>query len=144
MPQCLAADHIRNTLDRLEGPAIELIECFYDVMFEFAPDTKALFTNDMRAQSSKFLKLLAQAVDVADQLDDQADHLRQLGASHARYGVKSAHYDILPLALLYSLSIKVRDWTPADHAAWMHMLDRILAHMRAGAEEMENETRARA
>ena len=70
----------------------DLVRAFYDRLFELAPDTRALFPQDMARLRSSFLATLTELVASLDQVPDLALHSMALGARHRGYGVHAAHF----------------------------------------------------
>ena len=61
--------------------------------------------------------------------------LRQLGARHAGYGVRSAHYDTVGTALLQTLADGLGEaFDAATREAWIAMYAVVAHTMQAGAE----------
>ena len=76
---------------------------FYARLFTLAPDTKALFKNDMVEQGRKLVLTLTTIVDGLDRLADLLPIARELARRHVRYGVVDRHYAIVGTALMDTL-----------------------------------------
>lgn len=76
---------------------------FYCLLFERAPETRALFKNDMTEQGQKLVLTLATVVGGLDRLDTILPVARELAIRHVRYGVVDRHYAIVGDALIDTL-----------------------------------------
>jgi hemoglobin-like flavoprotein len=61
--------------------------------------------------------------------------LEELGAAHARFGVRDEHYEHVETALLGALSVSVRAWSAEDHDAWTTLYGYLADLMITGARE---------
>lgn len=78
---------------------------FYRRLFELAPDTRALFRNDMAEQGRKLFLTLATVVDALDRLDSIVPVARELAIRHISYGAKDRHYKAVGSALIETLKV---------------------------------------
>ncbi|RZL84563.1 MAG: hemin receptor [Sphingomonas sp.] len=76
---------------------------FYRRLFELAPDTRALFRNDMAEQGRKLFLTLATVVDALDRLEFIVPVARELAIRHISYGAKDRHYEAVGSALIETL-----------------------------------------
>ncbi|WP_242154938.1 globin family protein [Sphingomonas sp. BAUL-RG-20F-R05-02] len=76
---------------------------FYRRLFELAPDTRALFRNDMAEQGRKLFLTLATVVDALDRLDSIVPVARELAIRHISYGAEDRHYRAVGSALIETL-----------------------------------------
>lgn len=109
---------IQASMDRLSGDPMELMECFYDRLFEISPESEALFKGDMRAQYEKLLDMLMLVLHSIDNLNQLVVVVVDLGARHVTYGVTTAHYDAVAQALIHALSQKIDGWSAEEQQAW--------------------------
>ncbi len=130
---------ILSSLDRLNCPPIELTERFYDTLFELAPDTEALFKQDMHVQYEKLLSMLMLVTHSLDNLGKLVVAVEELGAAHTQFNVEERHYKTVGAALLGALSRSVEDWDASDHDAWATLYGYLSDLMITGAR---TETRA--
>lgn len=138
---------VQRTFAKLEHNATGFSAIFYDRMFTLAPETRALFRSDLKAQHSKFMKVVAEVMQL---------HLRALislpvtskagtesaipgadwaGQMHLAYGVKLEHYDVMKEALLWALERSLGeefDQNAAD--AWSSAYDILADAMRSGVD----------
>ena len=108
---------------------------FYRRLFELAPDTRALFRNDMAAQGRKLFLTLATVVDALDRLDTIVPVARELAVRHIGYGAREHHYAAVGSALIETLRGGLgpsfdRDTEAAWGAAYAILSDTMLAAVR--------------
>ena len=111
---------------------------FYRRLFELAPDTKPLFSNDMTQQGRKLFLTLATVVDALDRLDTIVPVARELAIRHVTYGAKERHYAAVGAALIETLRAGLgpafdRDTETAWLAAYTILSDTMLAAVREKA-----------
>jgi hemoglobin-like flavoprotein len=115
-----------------------LAPLFYAKLFERAPETRALFPDDMARQHAHFNVALAVLVWNLDYLGALDEPLRELGARHAGYGVRQQHYAIFRDTLLDVLGESAGSiWSPALREDWWQALTRVIATMFQGVEGNE-------
>lgn len=149
---------VQRTFAKLEHNATDFSAIFYDRLFALAPETRALFRSDLKAQHAKFMKVVAEVVRL---------HLRALislpvtskagtesaipgadwaGHMHLAYGVKPEHYAVMKEALLWALSQTLgREFDKAAADAWSSAYDILADAMRTGVDPdapMPDATRA--
>jgi hemoglobin-like flavoprotein len=111
----LVADSFRKVLPVVGVTA----DVFYDRLFEIAPDTRALFPDDLAAQKKKFITMLATVVTNLHEFKRIAPVVEDLGVRHATYGVIAKHYEPFGIALLEALENSLGvDFTPPVRTAW--------------------------
>lgn len=111
-------------------------DIFYDRLFEIAPETRALFPEDMSDQKSKLMQMLATAVNNLHQVDTIVGAVQDLGRRHVGYDVKDAHYDVVGAALLFTLGKGLGDdFTPEVEAAWTETYGLVATVMKEAAAE---------
>lgn len=92
---------------------------FYGRLFEMAPETRALFCDDMGRQGRKLMAALATVVNSLGDFEAVASIARDLAKRHVAYGVAPEHYALVGSALLWTLEQGLGDeFTPALRAAW--------------------------
>ena len=77
---------------------------FYARLFEIAPETRALFKGDMRAQGKKLIQTLAVVVNGLDNLEEIVPAVQALGRRHVAYGVTPEHYTLVGNAILWTIA----------------------------------------
>ncbi len=111
---------------------------FYERVFTLAPGTRALFDDDIGPQAKRTMAAVKTAVDALGDLDVVGPFLIRLGARHVRYGVRSEHFDVVGVALLWTLEQGLGEhFTPAVQDAWVAAWDVIAGAMREGMRRAE-------
>ena len=111
----------------------------YERIFSLAPDTRALFDDDIRPQAKRLMTAVKAAVDHLDRLDEVTPFLVKLGARHAGYGVRPEHFDVGGEALLWTLEQALGDaLTPETRAAWAAAWSTIADAMMKGLRSPSN------
>lgn len=111
-------------------------DLFYARLFELAPSLRAMFPDDLSEQKRKLMAMLATAVGGLDRLDAIVPAVMTLGARHAGYGVRPAHYQVVAEALLWTLARGLGEaFTPQTRAAWIRVYRLLAATMQEGAAE---------
>src|ERR1700753_4312011 len=89
-------------------------EMLYERIFVLAPETRALFDDDIRPQARRLMNAVTAAVNNLTDLDALTPMLVKLGARHVRYGVRPEHFDVAAAALIWTLEQGLGDaFTPA-------------------------------
>jgi hemoglobin-like flavoprotein len=110
---------------------------FYRRLFELDPALRPLFKSDIQEQAKKLTDMLAALVGMLDDTKNLLSELRAMGARHAGYGVKDAHYATVGTALLDMLAVTLgRQFTPEAREAWTVLYGAVEATMKAGAHEV--------
>lgn len=108
---------------------------FYRRLFELDPRLRPLFKGDIEAQSRKLLDMLSALLSMLEQPLGLEAELRAMGARHAGYGVREAHYETVGRALLDMLEETLAgEFTPATRAAWTALYQAVEVNMLAGAQ----------
>lgn len=127
---------IKDSFDKF-GPNVELAaKIFYDYLFQIAPDTRALFPDDMTGQYQKFMAMFRIIVGTLDRFDELEKQLRGLGARHAKYHARDEHFGAVGEALLMMLTKRFgATFTPELKYAWTAAFWRIAMIMQDAAEQ---------
>jgi len=111
-------------------------ELFYARLFIVDPSLRPMFKGDLVHQGRMLMAMLNSAVNGLTQLDTMMPVVRQLGARHAKYGVRDEHYATVGSALLWTLEQGLGDkFTPAVREAWAAAYDMLAGVMQIGAVE---------
>jgi hemoglobin-like flavoprotein len=109
---------------------------FYSRLFELAPELRHFFPNDLAKQRRKFFDMLVVAVEAADSPDAIEPLLEELGARHAGYGTRPAHYVVVMEALIDTLrACEGESFDDDAEGAWRAMLAALAGVMLHGAGE---------
>ena len=110
-------------------------DVFYSKLFLDAPQLKQLFHSPADEQSKKLINMLNVVIARLENLDDLKNDIKQLGARHQSYGVKSAHYDLVGNALIWTLQTALGgDWNDDLSNAWITCYTALATAMMQGAE----------
>lgn len=114
-------------------------ELFYKRLFILDPSLRPMFKGDLAHQSRMLMVMLDSAVKGLNDLDALVPVVRQLGARHARYGVRAQHYDTVGSALLWTLEQGLDErFTPAVGEAWATVYELLASVMQMGAIEAQS------
>ena len=92
---------------------------FYRNLFEYAPETRALFTTDISRQGDMLMSKLSVIVLELHNMDTLAPMLEGLALRHVAYGVKREHYPVAGAVLLQTFEELLGDrFTPETRRAW--------------------------
>ena len=92
---------------------------FYDRLFELAPQTRAMFPDDMIEQRRKLMAMLAGVVKGLGNLEQVLPAASALAKRHVSYRAKAEHYPVVGVALLWTLEKGLGNgWTPEVADAW--------------------------
>jgi hemoglobin-like flavoprotein len=109
---------------------------FYDRLFMLDPSLRLLFKGDLIEQGRMLMSTLSAAVGSLSKLDALAPVLRDLGARHAAYGVRSTHYETVGTALLWTLEKGLGDeFTAPVRDAWAAAYELLSGVVQMGAIE---------
>jgi hemoglobin-like flavoprotein len=116
-PQQVA--QVQASFKKVAPIADQAAALFYGRLFETAPEVRALFTGDLKAQGRKLMTTIATVVNGLDDLDAIAPAVCDLAKRHVAYGVRPEHYAPVGAALLWTVEQGLGgDFTPAVSAAW--------------------------
>lgn len=118
--------------------ADQAADIFYDRLFEIAPAARPLFGEDMVKQKRALMGMLATAVNGLNKLDTILPAVWALGERHVGYGTTDEHYEVVAVALLFTLRKGLGDgFTPEVEEAWTR------AYMTLASVMMEAAAKAR-
>jgi len=107
---------------------------FYARLFALAPETRALFRQDMDEQGRKLFQTLAAVVDSLHQVDRILPVAHALAIRHVGYGVREDHYATVGTALVGTLRDALgHRFDPDTEAAWVAAYALLAEHMVAAA-----------
>jgi hemoglobin-like flavoprotein len=122
---------VRQSWMQLQPVADEAARMFYARLFETDPALRPLFRSDLAEQGRKLMGMLAVAIHALERIDSLAS-LQDLGARHARYGVKPEHYPRVGEALLWALAQGLGGaFTVEVKEAWAAAYARLARRMQA-------------
>jgi hemoglobin-like flavoprotein len=96
-----------------------LIARFYEVLFERNPELRAMFPDDMTEQHHRFVTEIEAFARAMPELTEVESRATMLGARHAGYGVRVAHYPLVREALLDVLAEQLGEsFSSAHRQSW--------------------------
>ncbi|MEO1601627.1 MAG: globin domain-containing protein [Pseudomonadota bacterium] len=111
---------IRATWAKIVPVAPMAARLFYGRLFRIAPETRALFAEDMKAQGSKLTATLGFVVDHLDRAEILAPAARDLAIRHVNYSVTADQYAPVGEALIWSLKELLGPaFGEGEKAAWL-------------------------
>ena len=96
-------------------------DVFYSKLFFENPELRKMFPDNMEAQYHKLLEMLNVIVARLDKLDELKSDIADMAKRHVRYGVKPQHYNLVGIALIWTLQKALGDeWNDETKAAWIN------------------------
>ena len=128
---------VQGSLAQL-GPRVdEVVVRFYERLFAADGSVAALFSTEPAVQRRKFEVELRQIIRAISGFEGFVDRAHDLGARHARYGVRARHYRLVGDSLLGALAdVMGPDLTEDAAVAWRLAYDLIAEAMMDGAAEV--------
>lgn len=121
---------VRDSFESMQAYGTSVVVLFYGRLFEIAPETRALFTIDIREQSRKLEDTLRTTIEALDRFEELLPVLAELGRRHVNYGVQPYQYEKLRSALLWALGQALGlEFDRETRAAWDQLLSLISAVM---------------
>jgi len=121
---------IRRTWAMAAADQATTTQVFYTRLFEIAPETEALFKEDLAVQGVKLAETLGFIVDHLDEPDDLLPAAKDLAIRHVAYGVLPEHYAHIGSSLLHTFThLLGTDFSKEDHAAWENTYKNLADHM---------------
>ena len=125
---------VRSSFALVEPIATDAAALFYDNLFAADPTLRTLFRGDMAHQGQRLMGMIGSALQLLDRPAALVPVLRNLGARHAGYQVRAAHYDTVGAALVKTLAQGLGTAFTADtRAAWIELYGVIAKTMQEGA-----------
>ncbi len=123
---------VRLSFDKLWPVNRRVATLFYERLFALAPETRALFQNDLEAQKMKLMGMIATAVGLLDRRELFDTSITDLGRRHSFYGVQPRHYGLVGEALIGSLEEGLGPaFTDDTRAAWIALYEEVQRLMLA-------------
>jgi hemoglobin-like flavoprotein len=143
---------LQRSFAQIEPHAEQFGTMFYDRLFAIAPEMKPLFRTDIKAQQSKFMKVIGEVVKlylralislpVTKQNSGEAmlPGAYWSGKLHAAYGVRMDDFDKMKQALVWALHNTLKEQlTPEIVEAWSMAYDIVVQAMQTGMESDEDD-----
>ena len=128
------AELVQASLAKIVPIADQAAALFYGRLFETAPETRALFSDDMDAQGQKLMAAITMVVSNLDRFETVLPAVQDLAKRHVAYAVRPEHYAMVGATLLWTLEQGLGDgFTPEVAAAWEAAYAALSATMIAAA-----------
>lgn len=109
---------------------------FYSHLFLSHPDLRSMFPISMSAQRDRLVGALGRIVSNADQVDQVAPFIQQLGRDHRRFAVMTEHYPAVGASLLATLRHFLGPaWNERLATEWAEAYNLIATVMLTAAEQ---------
>jgi nitric oxide dioxygenase len=129
-------DLVQRSFAEVKPIAAAAAGLFYNRLFILDPSLRHLFKGEMTKQGQMLMSMIGAAVAGLRNLETLAPVVRQLGARHVGYGVRTEHYAIVGSALLWTLGEGLGEkFTPEVREAWAAAYDLLSEVMQLGAME---------
>lgn len=114
-------------------------DLFYGRLFELDPSLRPLFSQDMREQKKKLMRMISTAVSSLSDLQAIIPAVQALGRRHADYKVKPEMYQTVGTALLEALEKGLGEaWNDQVEQAWIETYNTLADVMIAAQLEDES------
>jgi len=125
---------IRKSFATIEAHGSIAALIFYRRLFELDPELRPLFQGDIEVQAKKLTDMLAALIGLLERGSALEAELEAMGARHAGYGVRDAHYTTVGSALLGMVEeVLGSDFTPEVKEAWTALYQAVEILMKRGA-----------
>jgi hemoglobin-like flavoprotein len=136
-------DLVQKSFNEVKPIAAAAAALFYDRLFTLDPSLRPMFKGEMTKQGQMLMSMIGAAVMGLRDLERLAPVVRQLGARHADYGVRTEHYATVGSALLWTLEQGLGEkFTPQVRDAWAAAYGLLSEVMQLGAMEPPEVARA--
>lgn len=110
---------VQNSFAQVAPIADQAAALFYGRVFELAPQTRAMFKDDLSDQGRKLMQTLGTVVAGLNDLDTIVPIAQALAVRHVGYGVQAEHYSVVGEALLWTMGQGLGDgFTSEVEEAW--------------------------
>lgn len=129
-------DLVQQSFAEVKPIAAAAADLFYTRLFTLDPTLRPMFKGEMTRQGQMLMSMIGAAVNGLRNLDKLAPVVRQLGARHTDYGVRTEHYATVGSALMWTLERGLGDkFTPDVRDAWAGAYKLLSEVMQQGAME---------
>src|SRR5262245_42075430 len=145
---------LQRSFAKIEPIADQFGTLFYERLFTIAPEIRPMFRTDLKAHQAKFMKVIAEVVQlhlrsiISLPVTAQAANSAVLpgafwsGKLHAAYGVRMEDYETMKSALVWALQRTLGDDCTNDVvAAWGTAYDIVVGAMQEGMLSPEDDER---
>jgi len=111
----------------------DVVNAFYQRLFEVAPGVRALFPDDLKKQKAALKGALVLAVSNLRSPDTLMPTLADMGKRHVDYGAAPEHYPVVRDVMLEVMAEEIPGWNDEAHDAWTAALNAVATAMIEGA-----------
>ena len=113
--------------DAIGDKTHELVETFYQRLFESHPRFRPLFPDAIDHQMEKMVEMLALAAKESDSPQVLNPHLARIGQRHKQYDLSRQDYeDFIAVLVGVMGEYNSKCWTPECEKAWGEVLEKII------------------
>jgi hemoglobin-like flavoprotein len=94
---------VQDSFAQVRPIAATAAELFYNRLFSLDPSLRPMFKGDITRQGQMLMSMIGAAVGGLSNLEKLAPVVRELGARHVGYGVRTEHYATVGAALIWTL-----------------------------------------
>ncbi|MDF2465033.1 MAG: hemin receptor [Ramlibacter sp.] len=129
-------DLVQQSFADVKPIAAAAADLFYRRLFTLDPSLRPMFKGEIARQGQMLMSMIGAAVKGLSNLENLTPVVRQLGARHADYGVRTEHYATVGSALMWTLEHGLGDkFTPEVREAWAGAYQLLSEVMQIGAME---------
>jgi nitric oxide dioxygenase len=129
-------DLVQQSFGEVKPIAAAAADLFYNRLFMLDPSLRPMFKGEMTRQGQMLMSMIGAAVNGLRNLDKLTPAVRQLGARHVDYGVRTEHYATVGSALMWTLEQGLGEkFTPEVRDAWAGAYQLLSEVMQLGATE---------
>ena len=111
---------VRKSFDGIMPLHGQVANSFYNHLFESAPESRGLFSDDMSEQKRKFEVTLSFIVEALDRQEELEKVATDLARKHLEYGTLPEHYALVGMSLLHALKMNTQNGlTKKESTAWL-------------------------
>jgi nitric oxide dioxygenase len=133
---------VADSFERIKSRLPQIGAMLYARLFEIAPDARALFKDDMKAQEAKLMEIFSEFARAHSRsrhflpVTESSGHaivpgIGPLYHRHVAYGVREEHYAKMREAMMWALSETLKDdFPPEVMQAWNAMFDMLAKSLR--------------
>lgn len=126
-------DVVLRSLDGISCTPLELMELYFEYLFEFDPELAKLFPGDMAVHCEDMLDLIILMMIAFENEYRLVVTFEAFGARHRRMGILPENYDTMRLAMLEAVAWKTHDWSDDVEAAWNELYADVVDMMTIGS-----------
>ncbi len=113
-------DSVKASFARMLPLRTDVVNSFYNHLFEAAPAARAMFSDDLSDQKKKFEATLTYLVEALDRPNELEEAAMELAERHVGYGTLPDHYALVGISLLHALKLHAPNGlTKPEATAWL-------------------------